>query len=124
MTAHNPNPSNSAEFYEEDLKSRLSIEGGLISKAWKDEAFKQELLSNPKAVISRELGTQIPDNVEVKVLEETPTSLYLALPVKPSIGAEGELSDEELEAVAGGSIKGSIVNTVMSGVTGCVTGGC
>jgi hypothetical protein len=44
--------------------------------------------------------------------------------MKPSIGAEGELSDEELEAVAGGSVKGSILNTVMTGVTGCVSKGC
>ncbi|MBO3462768.1 NHLP leader peptide family RiPP precursor [Aetokthonos hydrillicola Thurmond2011] len=125
MTQTGVNPSNSEQqFLDEQLQARLAIESLIISKAWVDENFKQEVLSNPKAVIARELNTQIPDGVEVKVLEETPTTYYLSLPMKPSVSAEGELSDQELEAVAGGSIKGSIVNTVISGVSGCISKGC
>ncbi len=85
-------------------KSRQEFEADLVAKSWKDEAFKQDLLSNPKATISKEFGTPIPDNIEVRVLEENPTTLYIVLPVKPvDLEAEGELSDEALEAVAGGS---------------------
>lgn len=44
---------------------------------------------------------QIPSNIAVEVVEETPTKVYLVLP--PAAAARGqELSDEELEAVAGG----------------------
>ena len=80
------------------------LEALLISKAMADEAFKSELISNPKAVIAREIGQELPDGVEIEVLESTPKKLYLVLPLKvesEEIPTE-ELSDKELEAVAGG----------------------
>jgi hypothetical protein len=80
------------------------LEALLISKAMADEAFKRELISNPKAVIAREIGQELPEDVEIEVLEPTPKKLYLVLPLKvesEEIPTE-ELSDKELEAVAGG----------------------
>ncbi|MBW4644892.1 MAG: NHLP leader peptide family RiPP precursor [Goleter apudmare HA4340-LM2] len=125
MTQAGSNLSDSElEFLDEQLKARMGIQSGLIAKAWTDENFKQELLSDPKGVIERELGTELADGIQVQVIEETPTTLYLSIPVKPTAGAEGELSDEELEAVAGGSIKGSIVNSVWGGIKGCISKGC
>ena len=80
------------------------LEALLISKAMADEAFKSELISNPKAVIAREIGQEWPEGVEIEVLESTPKKLYLVLPLK--VESEeiptDELSDKELEAVAGG----------------------
>jgi hypothetical protein len=80
---------------------RREIESQLIAKAWKDETFKQELISNPKAVFARELGQELPENLKIKVLEETADTIYLALPRSPQVSEE--LSDEALEAVAGGN---------------------
>jgi len=83
------------------------LEALLISKAMADEAFKSELISNPKAVIAREIGQELPEGVEIEVLESTPKKLYLVLPLKvesEEIPTE-ELSDKELEAVAGGKKK-------------------
>jgi hypothetical protein len=80
------------------------LETLLISKAMADEGFKRELISNPKAVIAREIGQEWPEGVEIEVLESTPTKLYLVLPLKmesEEIPTE-ELSDKQLEAVAGG----------------------
>jgi hypothetical protein len=80
------------------------LEALLISKAMADEAFKSELISNPKAVIAREIGQELPEGVEIEVLESTPKKLYLVLPLKvesEEIPTE-ELSDKELESVAGG----------------------
>ena len=80
------------------------LETLLISKAMADEAFKIELISNPKAVIAREIGQELPQSVEIEVLEPTSKKLYLVLPLKvesEEIPTE-ELSDKELESVAGG----------------------
>jgi hypothetical protein len=54
----------------------------LIAKAWEDEAFKQELLSNPKAAIEEALGVSLPEGIEVYVHEQTPTAVHLVLPMK------------------------------------------
>jgi hypothetical protein len=84
---------------EKASKTRESVEGELAVKAWKDEAFMKALKANPKTTIAKEYGVQIPGNIEVEVIEETPNKLYLRLPPNP---ASMELSDEQLETVAGG----------------------
>jgi hypothetical protein len=107
----------------EQLETRKELEQQIILKSLEDDGFKQELMSNPKAALSRELGLQgLPDSLQINVVEETPNSIYVVLPAKPSKG--GELSDAELEAVAGGSIKGlikSAYKTVQGGIMKCLS---
>lgn len=69
----------------------------IVAKAWDDASFKQRLLSEPKMVF-QENGINIPDELEIRVLENTVDSVYFILPIKPS----EELSDEQLETVTGG----------------------
>ncbi len=76
------------------MEQRLHI----IAKALKDEAFRKELINDPKGVIARETGAQIPDSLEIKVVEEAENIAYFVLPQIPS----GLLSDDALDAVAGG----------------------
>jgi Nitrile hydratase, alpha chain len=83
-------------------QSRAEFEADLIAKAWQDDKFKQQLINNPKAAFEEKIGKKAPDNLKVTVLEETPTQLYFVLPVKPQLEASEELSDEALDAVAGG----------------------
>ena len=82
-----------------EQKSRQQIEAHIIAKAWKDEAYKEELLSNPKSVYERELNVQFSPEVNVQVLEEDSQTFYFVLPVCPEVN---ELSEEQLEAIAGG----------------------
>ncbi|MEP0790641.1 NHLP leader peptide family RiPP precursor [Funiculus sociatus GB2-C1] len=79
--------------------TRNELEAKLVAHAWQDEAFKQELVSNPEAAIERELGQKMPEGANVQVLEETGDTFYLIIPKKPGVE---ELSEEQLEAVAGG----------------------
>lgn len=72
--------------------------GQLIAKAWTDEAFKAKLLSDPKAAMA-EVGMDAPEGVEIEVVESTQEKAYLVIPPKPG---PGELSDEDLDKVAGG----------------------
>jgi len=82
----------------------------LIARAWKDEAFKAELLRDPKAVLGRELaqlapGATLPEHVELYVLEETPTTRYLVLPPKPMSESGEALSDADLAQVAAAGVR-------------------
>lgn len=105
---------------EQHTPTRQELEAQIIAKAWQNEAFKQELLSHPRATVIRELGLKdIPDNLDIKVLEENPTTLYMVLPMKPVSPTGTELSEEELEAVAGGTVA-LVVKTVLTGLAGCV----
>jgi hypothetical protein len=86
----------------EQRKTRREFETEIITKAWKDRQFKQELLSNPKAVYERELNQKLPDSLQIRVVEEDSNSVYLVLPKAPE--ATEELSEEALEAIAGGGL--------------------
>ena len=80
---------------------RDELQSQLVERATRDQSFREELVRDPKGVIQRELGLQIPPNLEIRVLEETPTTSYLVLPPAP-VAAGQDLSDGDLEAVAGG----------------------
>ncbi len=101
----------------------MDLEAKLIEKAMADEAFKRELMSNPKAAIAKEVGQELPAELEFEVLEQTPTKLYLVLPMSESEASPSEeLAEEQLEAVAGGlrlPVPGLPVQTIF----GCLTKG-
>lgn len=87
----------------EQTKTRKEIEAQIIVQAWKDETYRQELLNNSKAVIEREFAIQLPEGINVHVVEEDNSNLYFIIPARPHL-EESELSEEQLEAVAGGNI--------------------
>jgi hypothetical protein len=73
----------------------------IIAKALKDEAFHGRLLSNPKATMEQE-GITLPPGMNVHVYEDIPTTIHLVLPGKLQADEPRDLSDAELEHVAGG----------------------
>jgi hypothetical protein len=73
----------------------------LVAQVWADEKLKQRLLENPKAVL-REQGIEVPDGVEVRVVEPTDKLLYFMLPPKPDAT---ELTAGQLTGVGGGATK-------------------
>ncbi len=81
---------------------RTEMEQRIIQRSLEDDAFRQRLLEDPKAAIEQELGTRLPAGVEIRAVEETPDTVHLVLPGRPTDVEPGELSDRELESVAGG----------------------
>jgi hypothetical protein len=79
--------------------TKKEIEETIIAKASQDSKFKEELISNPKLAFSRE-GISLPDRINVNVIEESATNYYLVLPAP--ISNSEELSEAELESIAGG----------------------
>ena len=78
---------------------RAEMERRIIERSLKDESYRQRLRADPKGTLEEELGTRLPEGIQVRAVEESAQSIYLVL---PSATPVDELSDEALEAVAGG----------------------
>jgi Nitrile hydratase, alpha chain len=81
---------------------RAEMERSIVQRSMEDEDFRQRLLDDPKGTVEQELATQLPEDVEVSVVEESQQTIYLVLPFRSADLPAGELSDQQLEAVAGG----------------------
>ena len=76
----------------------------IIRKSWEDEAFKQKLISDPRAIIAIETGNPLDAESKTQFIVEDQTNtdfVYLNIPRKIDLN-ELELTDEQLEMVAGG----------------------
>ena len=80
--------------------TRSEIEEIVIDNAAKHPAYRAALLKDPKAVIEKQLNNNLPEGMSVKVVEETGDTIFLRLPHTVVEGSE--LSDSDLEQVAGG----------------------
>ena len=82
---------------------RTALEQRIVQRSLDDDAFRQQLLADPRAAVEQELGTQLPSGIRVQVVEESADTVFLVIPLSSQAGGdEGELSDSELASVAGG----------------------
>ena len=82
---------------------RKDLEQMLIEKALKNEDFRKQLIENTKVTIEQEMGMKIPEPMKIKIVEEDPQTIYLVLPYVPAGETQVELSEIELQDVAGGT---------------------
>ena len=88
----------------------------LFAACWKDEALKQRFMADPKAVLA-EYGMDVPDGMDVNVVENTDTTVHITMPAPPMPASPSggmDLSDDELSNAAGGS------TTCLPLLDGCV----
>lgn len=86
----------------------------IVARAWKDPAFKTKLLKHPKEAF-KEVGIDLPPNVKIHVIEDKPDNITFVLP--PAAASVGEMSDQELEKVAGGLYDKTVTPTWALAVT-------
>ena len=80
--------------------SRQEMEALIVQRAWKDEAFRAEFLADAKGTIEKYSGEKLPDDLRVLAHPEDAQTVHFVIPPKPRNA--DELSDEDLEKVAGG----------------------
>ena len=93
-----------------ELTQQQELLGQVVSKAWEDESFKQELIDNPIEAIEKLTGKkiQLPEGKTFVVRDQTDEStIFINIPAKPELDAE--LSEEQLETAAGGVIDGGCI---------------
>ncbi|MYE54686.1 MAG: NHLP leader peptide family natural product precursor [Chloroflexi bacterium] len=67
----------------------------LREKAFEDESFRARLIADPRSVISEEFGISIPEDFNIQVHEDSPTTAHFILPPSP------RLTEEDLAQIAG-----------------------
>jgi hypothetical protein len=102
---------------EAQAVTRRDLETALIEKCWKDPDFMRQVVSDPKAMLERHTGQTLPSQIKIFIHQEDANTLHFSIPPAPSNLTE--LSDDDLERVAGGT---DVVATIFSAVIAAVTG--
>ena len=82
------------------VATRRELETALIEKCWKDPEFKRKVFSDPKGMLEEQIGQKLPPQVKIFIHEEDANTLHFSIPAPPANVCE--LSDDQLEKVAGG----------------------
>jgi len=98
-------------------KTIQDVADKVIGKATTDAGFRRLALADPKAAIAQFNNEPIPESFSIRLVDNAGANLTMVLP--PMAKAEGELSDRDLEQVAGGSRAGDagkILGTIFGGI--------
>ena len=92
--------------------TKRDLEVALVEKCWKDPEFKKQILADPKGMLERFVGKNLPGELKIFVHEENAETLHFSLPPAPTNATE--LSDEDLEKVAGGTEVIAVLSVTVS----------
>jgi hypothetical protein len=92
------------KFTVEQQEKGADLLKNLTQKAWESAAFKDQLINNPTATIEQVTGKSLKDLGDKRIVVEDQTDesvIYINIPAKMDID-NLELTEEELELIAGG----------------------
>lgn len=81
------------------MADRSDLPDMIVARAERDPGFLDWLRSDPRAALSELTGIEIPEFVEIVVHQDSVTKVNVVLPADLSTE---DLSESDLEAVAGG----------------------
>lgn len=82
------------------MTEQTNLLAKLFAACWKDADLKARFQSNPAQVLA-EYGMEVPEGIDVIVVENSDSTVHITLP--PSPVHHNELSDDELTNAAGGA---------------------
>ncbi len=100
--------------HEQYIERRMERERRVLDQALADPDFRARLVESPHRSLSELYGVTIPESADVQVFEESADSHYVVIPPDMSALSE-ELTEEQLEAVAGGWFVQLIWTTICVG---------
>ncbi len=86
---------------QQSVLTRHDLEAKLVKRCWENEEFRQEFVSDPAATFAKYLEVPQASLPKIVVHQEEAGSWHIVLPAKPV--TTGELSDQDLERVSGGT---------------------
>jgi hypothetical protein len=89
--------------------TRHDLETKIVKRCWLDESFRREFVADPIGAFVRYLEVPAEGMPKIAVHQEEPGSWHVVLPARPANA--DELSEEELERIAGGGIMPAIAGT-------------
>lgn len=104
-----------------DTARRQQMEQGInevLSRSATDMEFRKQLLSDPRAALSAHFGREIPETTNIRFIDAQGTPTV----VLPDVSPSGELSEADLEAVAGGLAPLAIAGWVAVGFVAAAVG--
>jgi hypothetical protein len=108
---------------QDQTLTRHDLEAKIVKHCWEDEAFRKEFLGNPAGTFVKYWKVPAASLPRISVHQEEPGSWHIVLPAKPA--NTGELSERDLERVAGGvtdPVRLTLLPQVAGGQVGISTG--
>jgi hypothetical protein len=94
------------------VMTRNDLEAAIVKHSWADEGFRREFLADPAGAFSKYLEVPADRLPKIVVHEETAGSWHIVLPAKAD--NTSELSEADLEKIAGGTSPAFITAVVVS----------
>lgn len=85
----------------DELSKRMTGYADILSQIWSDPDFENRFKENPRGILTEKTAIPIDEKTHFTVQWEDDHNSYLVL---PNLTADDELTDEELEMVAGGEL--------------------
>lgn len=82
------------------IPTRAEVDAAVRERLARDPEFRTQLLADPRGALSSLVEFSIPGSVTVEVHQESLAHVHLVIPAGDG---DGEISDDELEMVAGGA---------------------